>query len=102
MGGGGTRGGGAEVGEGEGGGGAGGPTPRFGGFLWMEKGYTMPSGIGGLGNGSRGVRPPGHVSLRDRVRMQAKPKWHVARLVVRCRVGEDDRGPWTIDEQVHV
>jgi hypothetical protein len=29
-------------------------------------------------------------------------KWYVARLLVRCQVGEDDPGPWTIDEQVHV
>ena len=29
-------------------------------------------------------------------------RWYVARLIVRCRVGEHDPGPWTIDEQVHV
>jgi len=33
---------------------------------------------------------------------KARNKWYVVRLVVRCRVGEGDPGPWTIDEQVHV
>src|SRR5437016_683593 len=31
-----------------------------------------------------------------------KTKWYVAKLVMQCRVGDEDAGPWKIDEQVHV
>ena len=28
--------------------------------------------------------------------------WYVAKLVLQCRVGDGDMGPWTCDEQVRV
>ncbi len=31
-----------------------------------------------------------------------KNKWYVATLLLRCKVGDGDVGPWACDEQVHV
>lgn len=29
-------------------------------------------------------------------------RWYVAKLILQCRVGDDDSGPWTCDEQIRV